>query len=160
MLKGIRDFFEQHLAAPARGPSRRHTLELATATLIAEVARLDGGIDAGEREAMLRAIGERFSLTPEEARALVDLAEAESREATDYYQFTSLVRERYSQEERQEIVELLWQAAYADCHLSAHEQHVVRKIADLLYVPHSAYIAAKLRAQERAGRGREEDAQV
>jgi uncharacterized tellurite resistance protein B-like protein len=160
MLKGIRDFFEQHLAAPGKGSSGRHTLELATATLIAEVARLDGGIDADERAAMLGAVGERFSLTPEEAHALVDLAEAESREATDYYQFTSLVRERYSQEERQEIVELLWQAAYADAHLSAHEQHVVRKIADLLYVPHSAYIAAKMRARERAGRGREEGAQV
>ena len=161
MLKGIRDFFEQHLATPAKGASRRHTLELATATLIAEVARLDGGIDASERAAMLSAIGERFSLTPGEAHSLVALAEAESREATDYYQFTSLIRERYSQEERQEIVELLWQAAYADEHLSAHEQHVVRKIADLLYVSHSAYIAAKMRAQERAaGGGREEGAQV
>ena len=160
MLKGIRDFFEQHLAAPAAGPSRRHTLELATATLVAEVARLDGGIDAAEREAVLGAMRQRFSLSEEEAHSLLELAEAESRDATDYYQFTSLIRENYSQEERQEIVELLWQAAYADARLSAHEQHVVRKIADLLYVPHSAYIAAKIHAQVRAGGGREEGAQV
>jgi uncharacterized tellurite resistance protein B-like protein len=45
----------------------------------------------------------------------------------------------------------MWQVAYADADLSAHEQHVVRKIADLLYVPHAAYIAAKLRARDAAG---------
>jgi uncharacterized tellurite resistance protein B-like protein len=57
----------------------------------------------------------------------------------------------FSQEQRQRVVELMWQVAYADAELSAHEQHVVRKIADLLYVPHAAYIAAKLRARDAAG---------
>ena len=159
MLNAIRDFFEQHLAA-REGPAHRHTLELATATLLAEVARLDGGMDAAEREAVLAAVRSRFHLSAEEADALIALAEAESRQATDYYQFTSLIRQRYSQEERQEIVELLWRAAYADARLSAHEQHVVRKIADLLYVPHSAYIAAKMRAKEAAAGSGGEGAQV
>jgi len=44
----------------------------------------------------------------------------------------------------------MWQVAYADSELSAYEQHVIRKIADLLYVPHRAYIAAKLRARDAA----------
>jgi uncharacterized tellurite resistance protein B-like protein len=89
------------------------------------------------------------------------MAEAESREATDYYQFTSLVREHYSQEERQRIVELLWRAAYADARISAHEQHVIRKIADLLYVPQAAYIDAKMRARDAApSAGQEEGARV
>ena len=157
MLKGIRDFFEKHLASSAGSAKPRHTLELATATLVAEVARLDGGMDAAEREAVLDAVKARFALTAEEAASLVALAEAESREATDYYQFTSLIRESYSQEERQEIVEMMWRAAYADQRLSAHEQHVIRKVADLLYVPHAAYIAAKLRAQEGAAASRRED---
>ena len=161
MLKGIRDFFEQHLAAPAAAPRSRHTLELATATLIAEVARLDGGIDAQERAAMLEAVRARFGLTPAEADSLVALAEAESRDATDYYQFTSLIREGYSPQEREEIVELMWRAAYADARLSAHELHVIRKVADLLYGPHAAYIAAKLRAGQAAGlEGQGEGARV
>ena len=160
MLSAIREFFEQRLVSGQTAVRKEHTLELATATLLAEVVRLDGAIDGRERAAVLDAIRSQFHLSAEEAETLFALAETQAREATDYYQFTSLIRERYSQEERQEIVELLWQAAYADAHLSAHEQHVVRKIADLLYVPHSAYIAAKMRAQERAGRGREEGAQV
>lgn len=147
MLNAIRDFFEQRLATPV--PSRRaHTLELATATLLAEVVRLDGDISAAEREAVLDAVRGHFHLSDEEARTLFDLAEREAKDATDYYQFTSLIRQHYSQEQRQEIVELLWRVAYADAALSAHEQHVIRKIADLLYVPHAAYIAAKMRAKE------------
>lgn len=149
MLKAIRDFFDNNLAVSHNGTGRRHTLELATATLLAEVMRL-GGVSEAERAAVLAVVGERFSLSEGQARELVSLAEEEARTAHDYYQFTSLVRERYSQEDRQAIVELLWRVAYADATLSAHEMHVVRKIADLLYVPHSAYIAAKMKAKESA----------
>jgi uncharacterized tellurite resistance protein B-like protein len=151
LLKAIRDFFEQNLAPSDKPAGRRHTLELATATLLAEVMRLEG-VDPAERAAILAAVRSQFRLEPAEAEELVRLAEEESREAHDYYQFTSLIREHYSQEDRQAIVELMWRIAYADSHLSAHELHVIRKIADLLYVPHAAYIAAKMRAKE-AGRG-------
>lgn len=150
MLKAILDFFDQNLAPSDKPSGKRHTLELATATLLAEVMRLEG-VEPGERAAVLAGVQARFALQPGEAEELVRLAEEESKDATDYYQFTSLVRERYSQEDRQAIVELLWRVAYADEHLSAHEIHVVRKISDLLHVPHSAYIAAKMRAKEGAG---------
>lgn len=152
MLKAIRDFFDSNLAVSDSRPGKRHTLELATATLLAEVMRLEG-VSEAERSAVLAGVRERFALTAEEAGELVRLAEEEARNAHDYYQFTSLIREQYSQEDRQAIVELLWRVAYADATLSAHEMHVVRKIADLLYVPHAAYIAAKMRAREQAGGG-------
>lgn len=148
MLTAIRQFFEERLGPGQAAAKKAHTLELATATLLVEVVRLDREIEPAEREAVLSAVRGQFHLSEEEAQSLFRLAEAEAREATDYYQFTSLIRQHYSQEERQQIVELLWRVAYADSHLSAHEQHVVRKIADLLYVPHSAYIAAKMRAKE------------
>ena len=144
MLKAIRDFFDQNLDKSAGNP---HTLELATATLLAEVMRLEG-VEPSERAAVLAAVRGQFKLDASEAGELVRLAEEESKEAHDYYQFTSLIRQSYSQEDRQAIVELMWRVAYADARLSAHEMHVIRKIADLLYVPHAAYIAAKMRAKE------------
>jgi uncharacterized tellurite resistance protein B-like protein len=150
MLKAIRDFFDRNLAPSDKPAGKRHTLELATATLLAEVMRLEG-VEPEERAAVLAAVRTQFGLAPAEAEELVRLAEEEARSAHDYYQFTSLIRQSYSQEDRQAIVELLWRVAYADARLSGHEMHVVRKIADLLYVPHSAYIAAKMRAKEAAG---------
>ena len=148
MLSAIRQFFERSLASTEPGVRQGRTLELATATLLAEVVRLDGSIDPRERDAVLQAVRSQFRLSDEEAETLFRLAETEAREATDYYQFTSLIRQHYSQEQRQRLIELMWRAAYADEHLGAHEQHVIRKIADLLYVSHPAYIAAKMRARE------------
>ena len=150
MLKGILDFFDQNLAPSDKRAGKQHTLELATATLLAEVMRLEG-VKPEERAAALAAVRSQFRLEPGEAEALVRLAEEEAKDATDYYQFTSLIRQSYPQEDRQAIVELLWRVAYADARLTTHEMHVVRKIADLLYVPHSAYIAAKMRAKAAAG---------
>jgi len=148
MLNAIREFFESHLAAPAERGDERHTIELATAALLVEVVRFDRDVEPAEREAVLRAVNAKFGLSGEEAAALVRLAEEEARQATDYYQFTSLINKRFSPEQKARVIEHMWRVAYADAELSAYEQHTIRKIADLLYVPHRAYIAAKLRARD------------
>jgi uncharacterized tellurite resistance protein B-like protein len=148
MLNAIREFFESHVDGPAGRGDERHTIEVATAALLVEVARLDRDLGVAERQAVLRAVNSKFGLSGEEAAMLVRLAEKEARQATDYYQFTSLINKRFSPEQKERVVELMWRVAYADGVLSAHERHVIRKIADLLHVPHRAYIAVKLRARD------------
>lgn len=153
MLDAIREFFERHIDAPSSEGDERRSIELATAALLVEVVRLGGGIKPVEREAVLRAVRSKFGLSAAEADSMVRLAELQAREATDHYQFTSLINQRFSQAQKQGVIELMWQVAYADHELSAYEQHVIRKIADLLYVPHRAYIAAKLRARDASRAG-------
>jgi uncharacterized tellurite resistance protein B-like protein len=150
MLNAIRRFFDEHIANADGAALDEHRLQVATAALIAEVMRLDGQAEP-ERRAFLDAVRRRFSLSDDEASTLVALAETEAREAVDYYQFTSLINRAFSAHEKAHVVELMWEVAYADGTLSAHEQHVMRKIADLLYVSHGDYIAAKLRAKTAAG---------
>ena len=152
MLNAIRRFFDEHIATADGAVSVEHRLRLATAALIAEVMRLDGQADS-ERAAFLAALQRRFSLSDDEASMLVSLAEAEARDAVDYYQFTSLINRAFTASQKAHVVELMWEVAYADGTLSAHEQHVMRKIADLLYLSHGDYIAAKLRAKAAAERG-------
>lgn len=152
MLNAIREFFDKHLMkSPGQSQDDRHAIALATAALLVEVVRMDGDIDAAEREVALTAVRTKFGLSAEEAETVVRLAEQEAREAHDYYQFTSLLNRHFSPEQKERVIEHMWQVAYADAHLSAWEQHLVRKIAELLYVPHAAYIAAKLRARDAAG---------
>ena len=151
MLDTIRDFFDRHFGDDTADATRDpHSLALATAALLVEVVRLDGGLEAVEREAVLRAVNTKFGLSPQEADELVALAEAEAREATDYHRFTSLLNQNFSPEQRVRVIEHMWQVAYADSALSSWEQHLIRKVADLLYVPHSEYVAAKLRAKDAA----------
>ena len=148
MLSTIRDFFERNIAgAPAQDG---HSIERATAALLVEVMRIDAGTTAAERAAVQRAIREKFGLSEAETAALIALAEEEMRNATDYYQFTSLINQRFSQAQKERVLELMWRVAYADSVIDAHEQHLMRKIAALLHLPDSAYLAAKLRARDAA----------
>jgi len=89
----------------------------------------------------------RFGLTAKELDTLLRFATEEARQAADYYQFTSLINRHFSAEQKIGVIENLWQVAFADGRLDAHENHFMRKIADLLYIPHADYVAAKQRAR-------------
>ena len=152
MLKSIQDFFDRNIAQGAP-PAERHSVELATAALLVEVIRSDAGISTSEQQAVLHAVREKFGLSDEEAKTMFKLAEEEVRTANDYYQFTSLINRHFNQQQKQHVIELMWRVAYADAELAAHENHVLRRIAELLHVTHADYIAAKMRARGNAERG-------
>ena len=124
-------------------------LRLATAALLVEVARSDGNVTDGERAAARRVIENYYSLSPEQARELVDTAERQAADVTSLYPFTRLITSECSMEDRIKIVRMLWEVTRADCHIDEHEEHLVRKVADLLYVPHSRFIWAKLQPDNR-----------
>jgi uncharacterized tellurite resistance protein B-like protein len=149
MLDSIRRYFDRQLATPHPGGDDERRLQLATAALLVEVMRLDGA-DPGERAAVLKAVAAKFDLTDNEAAEIVALAEDEVREAVGYYQFTSLINHHFDVAQKERVVELLWRVAWADATVSAHEHHVIRKIADLIHLPHAAYVAAKQRAREKS----------
>ena len=153
MLKTIKDLFDS-LLPPAPGlasAGAEHALQLATAVMLVEVMRADPSFHPGEREAVLAALRDKFALTEDEAARLTELAEATAREATDLFAFTSRINERFEMPQKLRMIELMWGVAYADGHLSAHERHVMWRIADLLHVPQGAYVNARLRAQQQAG---------
>jgi len=148
MLKAIRDFVTQQIMVPVeRGNSTsEHALQLATAALLVEMSRQDDTILPVEKDAVKAALRDKFQLSDEEVTALYTLAEEEVAEATDYYQFTSLIKDNFNPDQKEKVVELLWQVAGADGNIDRYEEHMVRRISELLYLPHSAFIRAKLRA--------------
>ena len=93
----------------------------------------------------------RFSLSAERVDELIELAAQEADQAVDHFQFVRLVNEHYDYADKVALVELMWQLAYADAALDVHEEHRIRKLADLLYVRHSDFIRAKLRIQAERG---------
>jgi uncharacterized tellurite resistance protein B-like protein len=149
MLASISRFFAQKLAAPQAesAESEQHRARLAAAALLVEVTRCDNQVSTEERAELFAAMGRKFGLEPAEATRLVELAEEEVHEATDLYQFTAQINRVFSAEQKQRLIEELWRVAYADDVLHHYEEHLIRRIADLIHVPHSRFIAAKLRAQ-------------
>lgn len=144
----LKTFLESLLPQAAPRAAFEHTLQVATAVLLVEVMRSDAHIQLSERAAVLVALRKRFALSGDEVEALLTVAEQHHRHAHDLHTFTSRLNDQLEPEQKARIVEYLWQVAYADGRLDAHEQHVMRKIADLLYIPHGDYIAAKMRAKE------------
>lgn len=156
MLKTLKDLFGALQSPGEVEPSGavRHRLQLATAVLLVEVMRADPDWDTSERLVVIAALHDKFSLTDDETQRLLELAEAHALGATDTFAFTSTINEGFGMEEKVRMIEHMWTVAYADGTLGAHENHLMRKVADLLHVPHGAYVHAKLRAREAlAGQG-------
>lgn len=149
MLRTLKDLLDSFTAPAAAAGHDAHSLQLATAVLLVEVMRADPQTAEAERRTVVAALRQKFSLADDELARLVELAEAKSRGASDFHQFTSVINERFSQDEKVRIVEHMWEVAYADGHLDAHENHLIARVAELLHVPHGQYIAAKLHAKAR-----------
>lgn len=153
MLNTIKQYFDKYITPAERGDNAatEHALQLATAALLIEMTRMDYEIKDEERRTVMAAIRRKFGLSDQETATLVELAEAEAARATDYHQFTRLINRGFSLERKIKIVEHLWEVAYADGRLNKYEEHLVRKIAELLYVPHYEFIAAKHRVLGEQG---------
>lgn len=147
MLKAIKQFFEESISPESQGDVE-HRLKLATAALFIEMMQQDGKKADGEEEAVKQLLQTKFELTETETHELFELAHAEARQAADFYQFTSLIHQHFPMDKKVKILEYLWRIAFADNHLDAHEEHMVRRIADLLYIPHKDFIKAKHKALE------------
>jgi uncharacterized tellurite resistance protein B-like protein len=144
MIKAIKQFFQDHIGPiEEQTQDSEHRLQVATAALLVEIARADFQIENQELEQIAVALKEKFQLSSEAVADLIDLATQEARQAVSYYDFTSLINKEFSFEQKVKVIELMWQVAYADDYLQKYEEAMIRKIADLLYIPHSDFIATK-----------------
>jgi uncharacterized tellurite resistance protein B-like protein len=148
VLAKIKLFFSQELSLSdkknANDEEQESALQLAAAALLIELSRADYQQDRSEQISIENALQECFKLEPAQLEQLISLAEEENKDATSLYQFTSLIKDNYSSEQRFKLVKMLWQVALADGEISKYEDHLIRKVADLIYLSHSQFIKAKL----------------
>ena len=154
MIKSIHSFFRTYILQPEQndgGAGKEQALRLATAALFMEIARADFDISQHERTRVLNLLREHFDLDKKQAEALAELGEQKINEHSSLHPFTRLINDAFSADEKQAIVEHLWRIAYADKDLHKYEEHLVRRISDLLYVPHNQMIRAKHRVLDEIG---------
>ena len=145
MLDAIQEFFRLKIEPDTTAGPDEHGLQLATAALLFEVLRADNDEHPDERARLEQELCKAFSLSDSETRELAELADCEAAESVSLYQFTGLINQHFSAEEKVRLVEMLWQVAYADGRLDRYEEATVRKITELLHVPYRAFIRAKHR---------------
>ena len=148
MLNKINAFLNNLLNADESETQCHISTEIACAVLLCEVMRADSVFTEKEQDELSEILTKQFDLTTQEVDSILEQAFELSENASDFYQFTSKLNQHYSLDERIKIVTLLWKVAYADGELANIEEHIIRKIADLLHLRHSEYIATKISAQE------------
>jgi uncharacterized tellurite resistance protein B-like protein len=147
MLGRIKTFFDSRLT-PEPDENPEQALQLAACALLFEMVKADFEISASELQTMRQAVQTVIKIDDGTADTLIQLAQEESEAATSLYPFTRLINDNYSLEQKRELVKALWMIAFADGRIDRYEEHYLRKLADLLYVPHSLFIQTKLEVQE------------
>ena len=155
MLKTLKQLFDAVVppSAADHAQDEQHAVQLATAVLLVEVMRADPELVEAERHAIIVALRDQFGLQDDEIDRLIELAEQTAQRAPDFFGFTSRINEAFSMEQKIRMIEQMWRVAYASGTLEAHENHLMRKVASLLYIPHGAYVHAKMRAKGAGGEG-------
>lgn len=134
-IQGIRQFFHARLSSPEES-HRPDAVAIAACALLLEIAHADDVFAPEERDRIVRAVREDLGVPAADVAEVVRLAEEERRESVDLYQFTKLVSEKFSREQRLRLVEVIWGVVYADGELSAVENQLARRIAELLGFQH------------------------
>lgn len=148
MLSKLSRFIERHLiSGDADIPLSQEQKQLAFAALLIEVALADQSFDDLERQSLISALRQRFALEQEILQALIESATRESSDATSLHQFTQLINNSCTVEEKIALIQAMWEIAFADGKLDKYEDYTIRKVADLIYVSHTDFIKAKHQAR-------------
>lgn len=141
LLKKLKDLLGSE--STATGEVEDRALELACAALMFEVARADFSVETTEQDAVTSLLTAQFNLSADEVSTITEAAIEQADAATCLFEFTRTLNELASAEQKRDLLAMMWRVAMADNALSRYEEHVIRKVADLLYVPHGDFIAAK-----------------
>jgi uncharacterized tellurite resistance protein B-like protein len=147
-IEAIRSFFHSKLSH-GQQEHRPDRVAIAACALLLELAHADDFFGEEERKRILRAVREDLKVPEDEVLEVLRLAEEERRESVDLYQFTRLVAENFSKEQRLRLIEAVWGVVYSDGVLTAAENQLARRIAELLGFQHPEVQAVKERVARR-----------
>ena len=146
MIKALKALFE--VPAEETPEQRQHRMQLAAAALLIETARADFNQGAEEEAALATLLSKSLRLDASEVQKLINQATAQVDESTSLYEFTRVINDHYTPQQKQQLIYAMGTVAYADGDIDKYEEHLIRQVAELTYVAHEDYIRAKLRARD------------
>ena len=149
MLDVVKRYFNKATTEIAKDANQNagHDIRVATCALFVEIARIDEKFTEAEMETILSILKQKYGLSQDHADALIAEAERELKKSVDLWQFTKLINENYSTDEKIEVVETLWQIVYVDGKMDQYEHYLMNKLKNLLRLSHNQLIDAKLKVK-------------
>lgn len=113
-------------------------------SLMIEVSLADQSIDESEIESLKKTLSNKFDIKEAEISSLISAGKESQEESTSLYEFTRVVNDDFSFEEKYSLIKSMWEIAFADGNIDKYEEYVIRKVSDLIYISHDDFIKAKL----------------
>ncbi|MVA57988.1 TerB family tellurite resistance protein [Agrobacterium vitis] len=151
MLERLNTFFQSFIAGEQDNEFDGNDTRVLIVALCFQVMEADGTISAAERKSLKKSIKDHYDLDRSKIDALLEAGQQAESEAVDYYRFTSELKRRLDENQRLELVSVLWDIVYADGMRNEMEDHILWRVADLLGVSDRDRILARQKAAERAG---------
>tara|TARA_B100000959_G_scaffold137717_1_gene144750 strand:+ start:691 stop:1149 length:459 start_codon:yes stop_codon:yes gene_type:complete len=147
MINLVKKFFGKNNSdgSDKENKESAHDVRLATCALFLEMANIDGEFSKEEQESVTSMLKEKFQLSDEYTTELMKISRKELDGSIDLWQFTNLVNQNYSRDEKISIVEMIWKIVYADGKLDKHEDYLVHKLGKLLRLSHKELINTKMK---------------
>ena len=117
--------------------------------LMLETSMADDLLDESEIKTLKTTLINDFKLEETEIDELIEISKKNVDDSTSLYDFTRDINDNFESEERIKLIESMWKIAYADGNIDKFEEHIIRKVSNLIYVSHSDFIKAKISAKEK-----------
>lgn len=157
MLDRLQAFFQSVMQDRPKAVFAPDDPRIAVAALCLQVMEADGIVRDSEREKLRSILKEQYDLDDVALNALIAAGQDAENQAVDYYRFTTELKRQLNEEQRQQLVGVLWDIVYADGTRSEMEDHAIWRVADLLGVPGRERIVQRQEAAQRAGLGAIDD---
>ncbi|MBB4009186.1 tellurite resistance TerB family protein [Allorhizobium taibaishanense] len=151
MLERLNSFFQSIIAGDPGSEFDGNDTRVLIVALCFQVMEADGTISPAERKILKKSIREHYDLDRGKIDALMEAGQQAESEAVDYYHFTSELKRRLTENQRLELVSVLWDIVYADGVRNEMEDHILWRVADLLGVSDRDRVLARQKAAKRAG---------
>ena len=150
MIDLVRRFFGKSTEDGTEVQRKKTSIDIrvATCALFLEMSQIDGQFSESEKEYIMSVLKKDYGLSDEHATALLQASHEELKGSIDLWQFTNLINQNYSVEDKLQIIETIWRIAYTDGRLDKHEDYLLHKLAKLLRLSHKQLIEAKLKAKK------------
>ena len=107
-------------------------IDLIACVLAYEVARADGNISDDELNSLLNEIEKITADVNKNPDEIFSLIKNYSENSVSFHEFISDINNDFNKEEKLELIQYLWDVAYADNVLDVNEERLIRRIANLI----------------------------
>ena len=146
------EYFKSMITIPAdEEDSSQKKLQIATCALFYEMAKADEDFSDEEYEMIISIMKEKFALEDSEVNKLMSLTEERIKQSVSIYEFTTLLDQNFSKDEKLELMKNLWRLIYTDKKLDKYEDNLVKRIGDMLKLEHKEVIESKLIVKSEIG---------